>query len=209
MSKEIFIKAGDELALQAYVPIASHVVSLIGEVAADIDEIDEIFSLTDLSILLSKVSVHMSGEFEIRRTPSKYCQIVYEPCVFNSAEFDEGYISTDLVSTHDHQQDRLWINEKVLFAFIDRKLYGVAFTLYFYLGHLMTRDEAFGISHNISFQQILESCDEFPEGWRVKHRTTLMRAIADLQDARLMKWNETGGTFELLHITPYDPNQSV
>ena len=36
-----------------------------------------------------------------------------------------------------------------------------------------------------------------------------MRAIADLQDARLMKWNETGGTFELLHITPYDPNQSV
>ena len=209
MSKEIFIKAGDELALKAYVPIASHLVSSIGDVAAGVDEIDDTFSLADLSILLDKVSVHMSGEFAIHRTPSKYCQIVYEPYVFDPAEFDEGYISTDLVGTRDPQQNSLWINERVLFAFIDRKLYGVAFTLYFYLGHLMTRDDAFGISHNISFKQILESCDEFPESWRVKHRTTLMRAIADLQDARLIKWNETGGTFELLHITAYDPNQRV
>ncbi len=49
----------------------------------------------------------------------------------------------------------------------------------------------------------------FQKGWRVKHRTTLMRAIADLQDAGLIKWNAKTRTFEWLHITPYDPNQKV
>ena len=36
-----------------------------------------------------------------------------------------------------------------------------------------------------------------------------MRALADLQDAGLIKWNPKTTTFELLHITPYDPNQKV
>ena len=36
-----------------------------------------------------------------------------------------------------------------------------------------------------------------------------MRAIADLQDAGLIKWNEEAGTFELLYITAYDPKQKV
>jgi hypothetical protein len=115
----------------------------------------------------------------------------------------------DFVETFDRRQNTLWINERVVIAFIDRKLYGVAFMLYFYLGYLMTQDDAFGISHNISFKQILKSCDEFPEGWRVNHQTTLMRALADLQDAGLIKWNPETGTFELLHITPYDPIQKV
>lgn len=51
----------------------------------------------------------------------------------------------------------------------------------------MTRDASFSVSHNISFENIVESCDAFPEGCRVKYRTTLMRALADLQDVGLIK----------------------
>ena len=209
MKKEIFIEVGKQLTLKAYVPIASRTMSLIAEAAKDIDEIDETFSVTDISSLLNKMSVHIQGEFAIRRTPSCYCQIVYEPYVFNESTFDEEHISVDIIDTHNDGQECLWVNEKVLFAFVNRELYGIAFMLYFYLGHLMTRDAAFGVSHNISFEKIVESCNEFPEAWRVKHPTTLMRAIADLQDAGLIKWHAKPGTFELLHITPYDPVQKV
>ncbi len=209
MKNEIFIEAGKQFTLEAYLPIASRTMSLIADAAKGVNEIDETFSVTDISALLNKMTEHMAGEFEIRRTPSHYCQIVYEPYAFNEAEFDKEYIDTGFVDTQDDGQNCLWVNEKVLIAFIDRKLYGVAFMLYFYLGYLMTRDEAFAVSHNISFEKIVESCDEFPEGWRVKHRTTLMRAIADLQDAGLIKWNAKTRTFEWLHITPYDPNQKV
>ena len=73
----------------------------------------------------------------------------------------------------------------------------------------MTQDDTFGISHNITFEQIVESCEEFPEEWRVKYPTTLMRALADLEDAGLIKWNAKLCTFEILHITPYDPNEKV
>ena len=96
-----------------------------------------------------------------------------------------------------------------MIAFINRKFYGLAFMIYFYLEYLMTQDDTFGISHNITFEQIVESCDEFPGCWRVKYPTTLMRALADLQDAGLIKWNAKSHTFELLYITPYDPNQKV
>ena len=65
----------------------------------------------------------------------------------------------------------------------------------------MHYDETFGVSHNIPFRKILEACDELSY---MKHRTTLMRALADLQDAGLIKWNAETRTFELLHITPYD-----
>ena len=170
---------------------------------------DTVFSIADLVILLNKACVYMSGEFEIHRTPSDYCQIAYKPYLVNEARFNEGYIVSNFVDTPDRGQDTLWINEKVVIAFMNRSLYGVAFMLYFYLGHLMTQNTAFGLSHNISFKRILESCAKLPDDWHLKHPTTLMRALADLQDAGLIRWNVEGGTFELLHITSYDPNEKV
>ena len=209
MNNEIFIDTSERLTLQAYIPIASQTMSLIAEAAEGVAEIEETFSITDLSVLLNKVCAYIPGEFEIRRTPSNYCQIVYESYAFDEGEFEEMYTDIGFVDMHDTRQDCLWINEKVFIAFIDRKLYGLAFMLYFYLGHLMTRDASFSVSHNISFEKIVESCDMFPESCRVKYRTTLMRALSDLQDAGLVKWNAKGGTFEMLHITPYDPTQKV
>ena len=73
----------------------------------------------------------------------------------------------------------------------------------------MTQDDVFGISHNISFLQFREYCAEFPEDWRVNHQTILMRALADLQEAGLIQWNAKSRTFEMLHMTPYDPNKKV
>ena len=209
MNNEIFIETGKRLTLSEYTPIAYRTMSLIAEAATGVDEIDEAFSVADLVILLNKICVHRSGEFEIHRTPSDYCHITYKPYLVNEAEFDEGYRVSDLVDVPDHVQDALWVNEKVAIAFMDGSLYGVAFMLYFYLGYLMTQDPAFGLSHNISFKQILESCAEFSEDWHLKHPTTLMRALADLQDAELIRWNVQGGTFELLYITPYDPISKV
>ena len=151
----------------------------------------------------------MSGAFEVHRTPSQYHQIVYKPAVWNTEEFEKEYILADFVETDDAGPNRLWISEKAVTAFIDRKLYGIAFMIYFYLGYLMTQNDTFGISHNISFEQILKSCDAFPEVHRVKHPTTLMRALADLENAELIKWNAKSRTFALLHITPYDPTEKV
>ena len=205
----IFIEAGRKLGLEEYVPIASQTVSLIADAAENINEISRIFSVDDLLILLNKVCVHMPGEFEIRRFPSCYCQIIYNPYISNAAAFEETDMLSDFVETDDKGQNRIWISEKVVFAFIDRKLYGVATTIYFYLGYLMTQDETFGLSHNISFEKILESCDQLPKDFCLKHPTTLMRALADLQDAGLVKWNAKSRTFEMLYITPYDPNGKV
>ena len=210
MNSTLFIEENKQLTLEAYIHVASDMMSLIAEAAEGINEIDETFSVADLSDLLNKVSTHMSGEFEIRRTPSCYCQIVYEPYVSNESGFgEEHYRYSNSTDPHDEWENCLWVSEKVLLAFIDRKFYGVAFMLYFYLGYLMIHDEAFAVSHNITFEKIVEYCDEFPQSLRVKHPTTVMRAIADLQDAGLVKWNAKTGTFELLHITPYDPNQKV
>ena len=159
MNDEIFIKAGEQLTLSEYVPITSQTMLLIAKAAENIKEIDETFSIADLSTLLNRVSMHMAGEFEIRQTPSHYCWFVYKPYISNEAELDETYIDIGFVDVHDDNTDCLWINEKVLFAFINRKLYGAAFALYFYLGHLMTRDAAFAVSHNISFEKILDRCN--------------------------------------------------
>ena len=209
MNDKIFIEVGKQLRLEEYAPIASQTVSLIADAAESISEINRTFSIDNLFILLNKVCVHMPGEFEIRRFRSCYYQIIYNPYIFDASAFEETDMLTDFVETDDKGQNRIWINEKVVFAFIDRKLYGVATMIYFYLGYLMTQDETFGLSHNISFEKILESCDQLPKDFPVKHPTTLMRALADLQDAELIKWNSETGTFELLHITPYDPNEKV
>ena len=209
MKQCVFIEAGKQLDLEEYVPIASQTVSLIADAAENINEIRGIFSIDDLLILLNKVCVHMAGEFENRRCPSRYYQIIYKPCIFNAAAFEEEYIPSDLVETVDKRQNCLWMSAKVITIFIDRKLYGVATLIYFYLGYLMTQDETFGLSHNISFEKILESCDQLPKDFPVKHPTTVMRALADLQDAGLIKWHSETGIFELLHITPYDPNEKV
>ena len=209
MKNEIYIEAGKRLASNEYLSIASRTMLLISESAKEVKEIDETFSGTDIAGLLNKICVRMAGEFEIHHTPSHYIQIFYTPCVLNKTEFSEGYIVSHFEDTDNSGQDTLWINEKVFMAFMNRDLYGVAFILYFYLGYLMTQDDTFGISHNISFQQIFESCEAFPEGFRLKYQTTLMRALADLQDAGLIKWNTKSRTFELMHITPYDPNEKV
>ena len=137
MNSKIFIEAGKRLTLNEYVPIASRTMSLITEATEGVNEIDEIFSVTDIAALLNKISMHMSGEFEIRHTPSRYIQIVYRPYVFNEAEFDEEYLLSNFIETHDASENRLWVSERVLIAFIDRNLYGVAFVLYFYLGYLI------------------------------------------------------------------------
>lgn len=206
MNNEIFIEADKQLTSKEYVPIASQTLSLIAECTESTDEIGVTFSVNDLHTLLNKVTLHMEGEFEMRQTPSNYCQIIYKPSASNEAALNEEYYRhRDSVETHDDEQICLWVSEKVLSAFIDRKLYGIAFMLYFYLGYLMTQDVDFAVSHNISFKKILESCDALPEVARIKHRTTLMRALADLQDTGLIKWNAETRTFELLHITPYDP----
>ena len=209
MNNEVFVKAGKPLTLDAYAPIASRTMSLIAEAAEGIDEIDETFSVADLSVLLNKICKHTLGAFEVHRTPSQYYRIVYKPAVWIPGEFEKEYILGDFVEADDAGPNRLWISEKVVTAFMDRKLYGVAIMIYFYLGYLMTQNDTFGVSHNISFEQILESCDAFPEAHRVKHPTTLMRALADLQDAGLIKWNAKSRTFALLHITPYDPTEKV
>ena len=209
MKNEIFIETGKRLTLREYIPIAYRVMSLITEVATGVDKIDETFSVADLVILLNKVCAPMSGEFEIHRTPSDYCQIAYKPYLVNESGFDEEYRVSGIVDVPDRVQNTLWINEKAVIAFMNKSLYGVAFMLYVYLGYLMTQDTAFGLSHNISFKQILESCVEFSEDWHLKYPTTLMRALADLQDAGLIRWNVKGSTFELLYITPYDPISTV
>ncbi len=209
MKSKIFIEAGKQLTLTEYISIASRTMSLIGEAAKDIKEIDATFSVNDLVVLLNKICVHMAGEFEVRQTPSRYIHIVYAPDVLDEVGFDEGFMVSNFVDAQDRGQNPLWINEKVVFAFIDRKLYGVATMIYFYLGYLMTQDETFGLSHNISFEKILEGCSQLPKDFPVKHPTTLMRALADLQDAGLIRWNAKSHTFELLHITPYDPNKKV
>ena len=209
MNNAIFIEAGKRLTLKEYVPIASDAMSLIADAAESIDEIDETFSIADLVVLLNKICVHMAGEFEIRRTPSCYCQIVYKRYVINEAEFDEKYLLSNFIVTHDESGNRLWVSEKIFIAFIDRKLYGFAFMLYLYLGYLMICDETFAVSHNISFEKILEACDKLPEMSYMQHRTTSMRALADLENAGLIRWNAETRTFELLHITRYDPAQKV
>lgn len=218
MNNEISIKVGKQLTMEEYLTVASRATSLIAEAAKDLNEINETFSVSDLIALFNKASMHMSGEFEIHRTPSCYCQIVYkpyepptlyEPEFDKESEFYENYIPTDLGDTPHDGQNCLWVSERVLSAFMNRELYGVAFMLYFYLGYLMRLDDAFALSHNISFEKLVESCNEFPEAWRVKHRTTLMRAIADLQEVGFIKWKKKTGTFEVLHITPYDPVQKA
>lgn len=210
MNNEIRIETDTPLTLETYASLASDIMVLVGKAAEGIDEIDETFSIADVSDLLHKMSVRISGEFEIHPTPSRDCHVVYEPHIPDEPECEaEHREPRDFSDEDDPPSICLWISKKVFRAFVDRKLYGVAFALYFYLGYLMTRSEKFAVSHNISFQEIVRSCETVSNGHLMKHRTTLMRAIADLQDAGLIKWHAEKATFELLHITPYDPFQTV
>ena len=197
------------MTLEEYLPIVSDAMSFIAAAAESIEEIDEIFSVTDLTVLLNKVCMPIAGEFEVRRSPADRCQIVYVPYDLNKVVSDEEYLLSDFIETRDILEGCLWINEKVLITFIDRRLHAFAIIVYFYLGYLMIRDDTFAISHHISFEKILKGCDALPEMSYMKHRTTLLRALADLQDAGLIKWNAKARTFEILHITPYAPNQRV
>ena len=210
MNNEIRIETDTPLTLETYASLASDIMLLIGKAAEGIDEIDETFSIADLSDLLNKMSVHISGESESPPTPSRGCQVVCGPHVPDESEFDaEHRVPSGFSDGNDDPAICLWISGKVFRAFVDRELYGVAFALYFYLGYLMTRSERFAVSHNISFEEIVKNCDAVSHGHLAKHRTTLMRAIADLQDAGLIRWHAEKATFELLHITPYDPFQTV
>ena len=73
----------------------------------------------------------------------------------------------------------------------------------------MAHDPAFALSHNISFEKILEGCQELPKDIDVKYPTTLMRILVDLEDTGIMRWNAKSRTFQLLYITPYDPAAKV
>ena len=210
MSDGIRIETGEPLTLETYASLASDIMLVISETAEDISEIDETFSITDLSDLLNKMSARISGKFEVYPTPSRDYQIIYQPNVLDTSEFDmEQQLPSGSSNGDDALSICLWISRKVFSAFVDHKLYGIALALYFYLGYLMTRSEKFAVSHNISFEEIVENCAAFSHGYLVKHRTTLMRAIADLQDVGLIKWHAEKATFEVLHITPYDPFQMV
>ena len=89
MKNVILIETDEQLTLKEYVAIAAHTMCLIGVASKGTNDITTIFSVADASVLLNKVCVHVPGRFEIRQTPSCYCQIVFEPRVFNEAEFDE------------------------------------------------------------------------------------------------------------------------
>ena len=70
MKKEVFIiKPSERLTLEQYLPIATDTMSLIAEAAEDVKEIDEVFSIINLFVLLNEISKYMSGEFEVRQTP--------------------------------------------------------------------------------------------------------------------------------------------
>ena len=209
MKREIYIKLDERLTLEQYLPIAADTMSFIAEAAEGVEEIEETFSVSNLSVLLNEISKDISGEFEVCQMPSTYCQIVYMPFSFNGAAFDEESVLSNIIEMPDAPKIHLWVNGKVLTAFIDKRLHEVAIAIYFYLGYLMTHNSDLALSHNISFEKILESCDALTEKSYMKYRTTLMRILADLEDAELIEWDAENRTFEVLHITPYDPATQV
>ena len=105
---------------------------LLGRAILSINYKDEdpVFSITDILCLLRSVNAHVPGEFGIRHTPSGYIQIVYTPDVLDEAGFDEGYILIDFVETFDRGQNLLWINEKVIIAFIERIYHATTFSVH-------------------------------------------------------------------------------
>ena len=209
MKNTIFIDTSKHLTLAQYIRIAEQILSLIADFAEEVNEVFETLSVADLSVLLHRITTHMSGEFEIQPTPSRYCLVVYKSAVLNEAGLDDASVVPDFSDPLNQEQNTLWMSEKVLTAFINRQLYGVAFELYFSLGVLMTRDDAFAVSQQISFARILEIYDVLRADFCLTYPTTLMRALADLQDAGLLQWKAKSRTFELLHITPYDPQKKA
>lgn len=209
MKNAIVIDTSKQLTLAQYLRIAEEVMSLIADFSEEVNEVFETLSVADLSVLLHRITTHMSGGFEIQPTPSQYCLVIYKSDDLNEAGLDNAFVVPDFSDPLNQRQNTLWMSEKVLTAFINRKLYGVAFELYFSLAVLMTRDAAFAVSQDISFLKILEISDVLRADFCLKYPTTLMRAIADLQDAGLLRWKAKSRTFELLHITPYDPQKKA
>ena len=210
MKNEVFIETGKRYTLEEYVPIASQMMSLIAAASENVQEINEIFSISDLLDVLNAISERMSGEFDIRSTHSEHYQIVYEPYPFEASEFDDEYIFVNKpIEEPEDKESSVWMSEKILEAFKDQQLNGFAFILYLHLGFTMNNDAAFGVSQHIKFQEIVESCREYAETSNARFQTTLMRALADLEDVGLVKWHAKAHTFQLLHITSYDPTQKV
>ena len=210
MKNEILIEKDKRFTLPEYVPLASHVMSLIAAVADGVDEINETFSISDLRRVLDNMSERMEGEFEFLETDSEHYQVTYEPYDdIDEADFDGEYMLVRPVEGLDDKKNNVWVSGKILEAFREGKFNGIAIALYFQLGFTMHSDEAIAVSHHIEFEKILESCKEHTEYFNAQHRTAIMRAMANLEDAGLVEWNSKARAFKILHITPYDPTRKV
>ena len=211
MKNDILLGKDKRFTLAEYIPFASHIMTLIAAAAEGIDEINQTFIISDLRQVLRNMSDNLEGEFEFRETDSGHYQVVYEPYDdIDEEDFDGEYVLTYPVEPLDDKKGLVWCNsEKILEALREPKFGGLTFLLYLHLGFVMHSDEYFAVSHNIKFEKIIESCREEGKAFSGQHQTTLMRAIADLEDVGLVKWNSETSTFELLHVTPYDPTQKV
>lgn len=213
MKNDILSEKDKRFTLEEYIPLASHILTFIASAAESVDEIKETFTTSDLRALLSDMSEDIEGEFKFHQTDSGHYQVVYEPYDDIDAE-DFG--SEDVLPHHIEPPDGnrsnvfVWFNsEKLLDALRSPRFGGVTLRLYFHLGFVMHEDMSFAVSHHIKFEKIIEICREEGKVLGEQHQTTLMRAIADLEDAGLIKWNSEASAFELLHITSYDPTQTV
>lgn len=215
MKNDILLAKDKRFTLEEYIPLASHIMTLIAAAAEGVDEIKETFTISELGKVLEDMSDKLEGEFEFRETDSGHYQVVYKPYDdIDEEDFDGEYVLTYSVKPFDSnlndKKDFVWYNgEKILEVLREPKFSRLTYLLYFHLGFVMHSDESFAISHNIKFEKIIESCREAGKDFIGPHQTTLMRTIADLEDMGLVKWNSETRTFQLLYITPYDPTQMV
>ena len=195
MKNDILSEKDKRFTLEEYIPLASHILTLIASAAESVDEIKETFTTSDLRALLSDMSEDIEGEFKFRQTDSGHYQVVYEPYDDIDAEdFGREYILPHFVEPPDgNRSDKknfVWLNsEKILDALKKPRFGRLTLLLYFHLGFVMHEDMSFAVSHHIKFEKIIEICREEGKVFGEQHQTTLMRAMADLEDAGLMKWN--------------------
>ena len=210
MKNDILLGKDKRFTLEEYIPFASRIMTLIAAASEDIDEINQTFIISDLRRVLRNMSDNLEGEFEFRETDSGHYQVVYEPYGdIDEEDFDGEYVLAHPVEPLDDKKGFVWYNsEKILEALREPKFSGLTLLFYLHLGFFMHSDRFFAVSHHIKFEKIIESCREEGKVFSGQHRTTLMRAIADLEDVGLVKW-DSEAAFELLHITPYDPTQTV
>ena len=211
MRNEIRFEKEEQLTLEEYIPVASDLLIRIAAAAEGVDEIREIFTLSELRRVLTDMSDGLDGEFEFRETGSGRYQVIYAPYeAIDETEFEDAYEVPAPVEPLYGNQKFIWLNmEKVLAAFRDPKFSRSSRLFYFHLGSLMHSDASFAVSHHIKFEKIVESCREQKEIFSGHHQTTVMRAMANLEDVGLAKWNPETRAFEVLHITPYDPKRTI